>query len=44
MAGGTQQRKRAFWREVVQGWAASGLSKAEYARQNGLTQRTWTRC
>lgn len=36
MAEGIQQRKRAFWREVVQGWAASGLSKAAYAREHGI--------
>ncbi|WP_156500050.1 hypothetical protein [Ectothiorhodospira sp. BSL-9] len=34
---GIRQRKRAFWKELVQQWAASGQSKAAFARQHGVT-------
>ena len=36
MANGTRQQRRAFWREAVEGWARSRLSKAAYAREHGL--------
>jgi len=36
MAGGIREQRRAFWRETVQDWARSGLSKAAYAREHGL--------
>ncbi|ANB01983.1 helix-turn-helix domain-containing protein [Ectothiorhodospira sp. BSL-9] len=34
---GIRQRKRAFWKDLVQQWAASGQSKAAFARQHGVT-------
>lgn len=34
---GIQQRKRTFWKDLVQQWAASGQSKAAFARQHGVT-------
>jgi len=36
MANDIRQQRRAFWREAVEGWARSGLSKAAYAREHGL--------
>ena len=34
---GIQQRKRTFWKDLIQQWAASGQSKAAFARQHGVT-------
>ncbi|MBK1736247.1 hypothetical protein CKO15_13440 [Halorhodospira abdelmalekii] len=36
MADGIQQRKRAFWKDLVQRWAVSGQSKAVFARLHGI--------
>ena len=36
---GIRQRKRAFWKDLVQQWAASGQSKAAFARQHGVTSQ-----
>ncbi|SFM28330.1 hypothetical protein SAMN05421721_1023 [Ectothiorhodospira mobilis] len=39
MSRGIRQRKRTFWKDLVQQWAASGQSKAAFARQHGVTPR-----
>ncbi|AHK80779.1 hypothetical protein M911_14125 [Ectothiorhodospira haloalkaliphila] len=39
MSRGIQQRRRAFWQDLVRRWAVSGQSKAAFARQHGVSPR-----
>ncbi|SEL61547.1 IS66 family insertion sequence element accessory protein TnpA [Ectothiorhodospira marina] len=39
MSRGIQQRRRAFWQDLVQRWAVSGRGKAAFARQHGVSPR-----
>ncbi len=34
-------QKYRYWQEHLEHWRQSGLSQAEYCRQNGLTPRRW---
>ena len=35
------KEKRQFWEDHVQAWQYSGLTQAEYCRQNNLKNRRW---
>ena len=35
------KEKRQFWEDHVQGWQHSGLTQAEYCRQNNLKNHRW---
>jgi transposase-like protein len=46
MAIGTRRRNRERWARLVEQWHASGLTRAEFCRRNGLVPRTlggWNR-
>ncbi len=37
----TLKKKRKFWQAHVKAWSASGMTQAEYCRQNGLSIKSF---
>ncbi len=38
----TREQKRLFWQQHITDWQNSGLSQAEYTRQQGLTLKSFS--